>query len=139
MQQEPQKVKKLSIKYMRQSCMIVVVMTSIMFLIMGLFDCLNTMVIPTVVSLSFFIMVEIADVMIWRWVATKHSDGMSTFFTGVSGFRMLLAIAVMFVYYLLSAKGTMLTLFLVFMAYYIVLMAHHSYFFVRLMQKEQLQ
>lgn len=136
MQQEQQNVKKLSIKYMRQSCVIIFVLTSIMFLIMRFFDCLNTMIIPTVISLVFFITVEFTDILAWRWVVTKHSDMMSTFFTGVSGFRMLLAIAVMFIYYLLSAEGTMFTLFLVFMAYYIVQMVHHSYFFVRLLQKE---
>lgn len=103
---------------------------------MKIFDCYNTMIVPTVVGTMFFIIIETADALIWRWIAEKHSDNMSAFFTGVSGFRMLLAVAVMFVYYLLSDKDAMLPLFLVFVAYYSALMIHHSCFFIRLMHKK---
>ena len=44
---------------------------------------------------------------------------------------MLLALAVMLVYYLVCGSDTMLTFFLVFMAFYLVALAHHSIFFAR--------
>jgi hypothetical protein len=44
---------------------------------------------------------------------------------------MLLALATMFVYYLVVGRGAMLVFVLVFMAFYILSLAHHSVFFAR--------
>jgi hypothetical protein len=54
-----------------------------------------------------------------------------TFFTALSGARLLLALAVMFVWYLTDANDSMLHFFLVFMAFYVVSLVHHSIFFAR--------
>ena len=45
--------------------------------------------------------------------------------------HMLLALAVMFVYYLVNGRDAMLVFFLVFMAFYLVSLIHHSVFFAR--------
>jgi hypothetical protein len=44
---------------------------------------------------------------------------------------MLMALAVMFVYYLVNGRDAMLVFFLVFMAFYLVSLIHHSVFFAR--------
>ena len=44
---------------------------------------------------------------------------------------MLLALAVMFVYYLACGRSAMLLFFLVFIVFYFVSLAHHSIFFAR--------
>ena len=64
--------------------------------------------------------------------AAKNSpDSLPTFFTAVSGFRLLLALAVMFIYYLLDNNDTMLKFFIVFMVFYVASLAHHTVFFSR--------
>lgn len=89
------------------------------------------MLVPIIVGAVFALIVESADAIIWRKVATNAPDSLPTFFMAVSGVRMLLALAVMFVYYLAAGKGTMITFFLVFMVYYIILLLHHTLFFAK--------
>lgn len=87
---------------------------------------------PMALSATFVLVVEIASVLIWRWVALKHKDMLPSFFTGVSGFRFLLALAVMFVmWYVVEDAQTMKTFFIVFLIYYMTSMVHHSIFFSR--------
>lgn len=90
-------------------------------------------VVPMAVSMIFVLVVEIASVLIWRWVALKHRDMLPSFFTGVSGFRFLLALAVMFVvWYVVEDAKTMKTFFIVFLIYYMTSMIHHSIFFSKM-------
>ena len=84
-----------------------------------------------IVSSSFLLLTGIVIALIWRWVALNHKDSLPTYFTAVSGFRLLLALAVMFVYYLTDSRDSMLQFFLVFMAYYVVSLVHHTFFFAR--------
>ena len=83
------------------------------------------------VSSSFLLVMGVVIALIWRWVATSHKESLPTFFTAVSGFRLLLALGVMFVWYLADKNDTMLQFFIVFMAYYVVSLVHHSFFFAR--------
>lgn len=83
------------------------------------------------VSSSFLLVMGVVIALIWRWVATSHKESLPTFFTTVSGFRLLLALGVMFVWYLADKNDTMLQFFMVFMAYYVVSLVHHSFFFAR--------
>ena len=90
-------------------------------------------VVPMAVSMIFVLVVEIASVLIWRWVALKHKDMLPSFFTGVSGFRFLLALAVMFVvWYVVEDAKTMKTFFIVFLIYYMTSMIHHTIFFSKM-------
>ena len=85
-----------------------------------------------IVSSSFLLVTGVVIALIWCWVAKSHKDSLPTFFTAVSGFRLLLALAVMFGWYLADKNDTMLQFFMVFMAYYVVSLVHHSFFFARL-------
>ena len=49
-----------------------------------------------IVSSSFLLVTGVAIALIWRWVASNHKESLPTFFTAVSGFRLLLALGVMF-------------------------------------------
>ena len=90
-------------------------------------------IVPMAVSMIFVLVVESASVLIWRWVALKHKDMLPSFFTGVSGFRFLLALAVMFVvWYVVEDAKTMKTFFIVFLIYYMTSMIHHSIFFSKM-------
>ncbi len=117
-------------KYILQTIFIFAVMNSIVIIVQKMWglDLLAEMI----VSSSFLLVTGVAIALTWRWVASSHKESLPTFFTAVSGFRLLLALGVMFAWYLADKNDTMLQFFMVFMAYYVVSLVHHSFFFARL-------
>ena len=95
--------------------------------IMGEFQGL---LLPALVSVIFLLVFNVLEILIWRKVAYKASEQLTTFYTAVSGFRMLLALGLLFVYYItLSDKFGMKNFVVVFLAYYFVMLGMHSIFF----------
>jgi hypothetical protein len=125
-----QDIRKLSILYMVQGIFLSIIAT-IGTLLVEKFTSMNALFVPAMFSCGFSLAIVLAEGIIWRWVATKHPDSLPTFFTALSGFRMLLALATMFVYYLLAGREAMLPFFLVFMVFYVLLLIHHSIFFAK--------
>ena len=123
-------IQKLSIAYIRQGLMVTVALALVVFLIMQVkyLDLLT----PVIVSVMFSLVMCVSVALIWRRVAQSAADSLPTFFTAVSGFRLLLALAVMFVYYLVDNQNSMLRFFVVFIAFYFAMLAHHSIFFARI-------
>ena len=117
-------------KYILQTIFIFAVMNSIVIIVQKMWglDLLAEMI----VSSSFLLVTGVVIALIWRWVVSSHKESLPTFFTAVSGFRLLLALGVMFGWYLADKNDTMLQFFMVFMAYYVVSLVHHSFFFARL-------
>jgi hypothetical protein len=117
-------------KYILQTIFIFAVMNSIVIIVQKMWglDLLAEMI----VSSSFLLVTGVVIALIWRWVVSSHKESLPTFFTAVSGFRLLLALGVMFAWYLADKNDTMLQFFMVFMAYYVVSLVHHSFFFARL-------
>lgn len=127
-------VKKLSKCYLRQGIMLVAGMFFISLIIMrvwNLYEILN----PLIISIIFSLMIVFAEAIIWRRVAEKNPEGLTGFYTAVSGFRMLLALGTMLVYYIIMGIETMMTFFLVFVAFYFVLLVHHAIYFARVSGK----
>ena len=87
---------------------------------------------PVAVSAVFSIVVESADALVWRKVAKKSPDSLTTFYTAVSGFRMLLALATMLVCYIIVGRDAIMPYILVLLVFYFAMLAHHSIFFSRL-------
>ena len=87
---------------------------------------------PVAVSAGFAIVVESADALVWRKVARKSPDSLTTFYTAVSGFRMLLALATMLVCYIIVGRDAIMPYILVLLVFYFAMLAHHSIFFSRL-------
>lgn len=123
-------IDKLSKRYARQELLLTAALFLITLLVMRVWY-LDELLVPVIVSAAFTLVVSTALAVIWRRVATKSPDSLPTFFTAASAFRMLLALAVMFVYYLINGRDAMLVFFLVFMAFYLVSLIHHSVFFAR--------
>ena len=123
-------IDKLSKRYARQELLLTAALFLITLLVMRVWY-LDELLVPVIVSAAFTLVVSTALAIIWRRVATKSPDSLPTFFTAASAFRMLLALAVMFVYYLVNGRDAMLVFFLVFMAFYLVSLIHHSVFFAR--------
>ena len=121
-------IDKISWRYMRQSLVLLVSMTLLALLAVRIW-LLDVILTPLLVSVIFALIIEIADVSIWRRVAKKAPDSLPTFFMAVSGFRMLAGIGVMLVYYLSTDHQDMLIFFGIFMAFYFAIMIHHTLFF----------
>ncbi|MBO5185630.1 MAG: hypothetical protein J6B91_01045 [Prevotella sp.] len=129
-----EEVDKLSKKYAIGSACIFCVLFLFGLLAIEIWN-ISEIMTPLIVSAIFAVAVDMADVIIWRNVAKKAQSYLTTFYTAVSAFRMLLALATMFVYYLIEGQGAMLVFFLVFMVFYMASLAHHTFFFAKLSNK----
>lgn len=123
-------IDKLCKRYLRQELLLAVALFLIGLMIMRVWY-IDEMLWPLVVSTAFCLVVSNVIGLLWRRIAKNSPDNLPTFFTATSGFRMLLALAVMFVYYLVVGRDAMLTFVLVFMAFYFASLIHHSAFFAR--------
>lgn len=121
-------IDKLSWYYRKQSILLIAGLTLIAFIGMKVWF-QNDSLTPLIVSIVFSLIVENIDIMIWARIAKRSPENLPTFFMGVSGFRMLLGIVVMFVYYLVADRNTMFLFFLIFAVFYVVLLVHHTTFF----------
>lgn len=124
-------IDKLCGRYIVWSMVYIFILTIGCFILekLGLF---SGLMYPVAVSAVFSIVVESADALVWRRVAKKTPDSLTTFYTAVSGFRMLLALATMFVCYIIVGRDAVAPYIVVMLVYYFVLLAHHSIFFSRL-------
>ena len=123
-------IDKLCKRYLRQELLLTVALFLIGLMIMRVWY-LDEMLWPLVVSTAFCLVVSNVIGLLWRRIAKNSPDNLPTFFTATSGFRMLLALAVMFVYYLVVGRDAMLTFVLVFMVFYFASLIQHSAFFAR--------
>ena len=117
-------------RYIIQSVVLFCLLTILGGLAMSLWslDLLRALV----VSGCFILAIDLTSGLIFRWVATRHADMLSSFFTGVSGFRFLGALAVMAIWYATSERSSMMLFIVVFLIYYMVSLIHHSIFFSRI-------
>lgn len=117
-------------RFLLQGYSIIIMLTVIALVVMKVFM-MSQIQNPLIVSVVFALVVESIDGFVWRKVAKGSPDSLPTFFMSVSGIRMLSAIAVMFVYYLVMESDSMMTFFVVFIVYYFALLAHHTIFFAK--------
>ena len=123
-------INKLSVSYLRQELYLSVGLFLIALLVMRVWF-VDGLLTPTIIATVFTLVVSAVIGMVWRRVAKRSPESLPTFFTAVSGFRMLLALAVMFVYYLVFGRSAMLLFIVVFLVFYFVSLAHHSIFFAK--------
>ena len=125
-----QDISKLSILYLVQGIVLTIIAT-IGTLLVEQFTSVGDLRVPVMFGCGFSLAIVLAEGNIWRLESTNHPDSLPTVFTALSGFRMLLALATMFVYYLIAGREAMLPFFLVFMVFYVLLLIHHSVFFAK--------
>lgn len=120
--------KSASKTYIKQAIMIVFALFLLELLV---FQVLNQdlSLTPILVSIGFALVVEISEALIWQKMEKQDDDTKATFFMAVSGFRFLLALLLIFVYYLLSESGSMFTFILLLAPCYLAVLIHHSVFF----------
>ena len=117
-------------RYIVQSIALFAILTLCGFLAMKLW--LLDLTAAIIVSGSFVLVIDVASAFLFRWLATKHSDMLPTFITGVSGFRFLAALVVMAIWFVLSDRTSMGQFIVVFGIFYLLSLIHHSIFFSRI-------
>lgn len=108
---------------------VAVAVLSLAVLSLQTFAHVDGLVPPLVVSAVFALVVELADIFLWKRIAEANQAMLPTFFSAVSGFRMLLALFTLVGCYIAVGRDAMLEYCLVFMAFYLWMIAHHSVFF----------
>ena len=121
---------QLSKSYMRQQLYLTVALFLVSLLVMRVWF-IDGLLVPAIISVAFTLVIATVIGIVWRRIATQAPDSLPTFFTAVSGFRLLLAFLVMFIYYLVYGRDNMLIFFLVFMVFYFASLTHHSVFFAK--------
>lgn len=91
---------------------------------------------PLTVSWIFMLTVGFVVSLIWKKVAISSPESLPTFFTAVSGFRMLLALFTLFGCYIAVGRDNMGEYLIIFMVFYLVALAHHAMFFARINNKK---
>lgn len=116
--------------YLIQASSIVFTLTVLVAVVANIFS-FQGLSMPTIVSVCFSLVVTFTDGLIWRRIAKYSPDSLPTFYTALSGFRMLLALFTLFICYVVVGRDEMTEYCVVFMAYYFVILIHHSVFFSR--------
>lgn len=122
---------RLSKRYWKHSLWLVAALTIVAFLVIQIFK-LGQLVVPVIVSSVFSLVTAFAYSIVWKIVAVKHPDSLTAFYTASSGFRFLLALVTMLVFYLIEGRGAMLGFVLVFMAAYLIMLVYHTICFSKI-------
>ena len=91
---------------------------------------------PIWVSTGFSLIFLLGFAVLWKWVVRKHKDSVTTLYSVVSGFRMLMALFTLFIVFLVVGRAAMLPYVLVFMIFYLVMVAYHSIYFSRITNRQ---
>ncbi len=125
-----EEISRISRRYLVESILTTV---ALVLLTLGLAHCLSidAIVAPLSVSAVFSVVVNGLDGFIWKKVASNSEESLPTFYTAVSGFRMLLALATLLVCYIIVGRDAMMVYCLTFIGFYFIHLAHHAIFFAR--------
>ena len=91
---------------------------------------------PIWISTAFCVLFLLGFAILWRWVMKRHEDSLTTLYSVVSGFRMLMALFTLFIVFLVVGRSAMLPYVLVFMVFYLVMVAFHTVYFSRITNRQ---
>ena len=127
-------IQSASKRYIQQTVQIVFALFLLELLILQMLGA-GLLLPPVLVSMCFALILELSDAFIWKRLENKTEETKATFFMAVSGFRFLLALLMLFVYYFMSDRAGMIAFILLFAPYYLAVLVHHSIFFSHLRSK----
>ena len=127
-------IQSASKRYIQQTVQIVFALFLLELLILQILGA-GLLLTPVLASMCFALIVELSDAFIWKRLENKTEETKATFFMAVSGFRFLLALLMLFVYYFMSDRAGMIAFILLFAPYYLAVLVHHSIFFSHLRSK----
>jgi hypothetical protein len=91
---------------------------------------------PVWVSAGFSMFFLIAFSLLWRWVSKEKKESLTTLYSVVSGFRMVLALFTLFVCFLFVGRDAMVPYVLVFMVFYLIMVGFHTVYFSRVTNRQ---
>lgn len=127
-------IQSASKRYIQQAVQIVFALFLLELLILQMLGA-GLLLTPVLVSMCFALILELSDAFIWKRLENKTDETKATFFMAVSGFRFLLSLLMLFVYYFMSDRSGMIAFILLFAPYYLAVLVHHSIFFSHLRSK----
>ena len=127
-------IQSASKRYIQQAVQIVFALFLLELLILQMLGA-GLLLTSVLVSMCFALIIELSDAFIWKRLENKTEETKATFFMAVSGFRFLLALLMLFVYYFMSDRAGMIAFILLFAPYYLAVLVHHSIFFSHLRSK----
>lgn len=134
--QKTMDVSRLCQQYIKQNVFICAALFFIGLIAMSV-TYINVLLTPLIVGTAYGLILENLEIQIWKRVSVNAPESLPTFFMSVSGFRFLSAIAILFVYYLVAGRETMLIFVLVFAVFYLAILLHHVLFFLNRKQTVQ--
>lgn len=129
-------IKKRSDKYLYWSVAISMWLYFITLVCDALFDYAYQLTKPAAFSAAFCIVTSIIIGTLWKWVAKNNEEMLTTFYASTNAFRMLLALASLTVCYFVVGSEEIARYVWVFMAFYIIVIAHHAIYFARITNKQ---
>ena len=94
------------------------------------------MTTPVWVSTGFSMFFLITFSLLWRWVSKEKKESLTTLYSVVSGFRMVLALFTLFICFLVVGRDAMVPYVLVFMAFYLIMVGFHTIYFSRITNRQ---
>lgn len=94
------------------------------------------MMAPIWVSTGFSIVFLVAFALLWRWISKKKQESLTTLYSLVSGFRMVLALFTLFVCFLVVGRDAMVPYVVVFMVFYLIMVGFHTIYFSRITNQQ---
>ncbi len=122
-------IKKLSILYMLQGIVLIIIAT-LGTLLVNQFTRVPDLFLVLIYSCLYSVSIVLIVGFFWRMVASDP-ESLTSLLTNISGFRMLMAFVTMLSFYLLEDSKNLMPCFFVFMAFYILLLIHHTIFFAK--------
>lgn len=126
------KIRKLSNIYILQCCGLFLVLHMATLMVSAHFGMDVLLAHPLSLASSFCIATGLIIGVLWRWVATSNEEMLTTFYASTNAFRMLLALAALTICYFVVGSENIKIYVIVFMAFYLIAVAHHAIYFARI-------
>lgn len=128
-------VDKVAKRYVGIGALIVIALTMIGIFISS-FRPEWDMIAPVWVSAGFSVFFLISFAFLWRWIIKSNRESLTTLYSVVSGLRMVMALFILFICFLVVGRDAMLPYVSVFMVYYLVMIGYHTVYFSKITNRQ---
>ncbi|MBR4924404.1 MAG: hypothetical protein IKZ61_01500 [Prevotella sp.] len=128
-------IDKVAKRYVGIGALIIIILWMASILVATLRPEWNLMA-PIWVSTGFSVVFLVAFALLWRWISKEKKESLTTLYSLVSGFRMVLALFTLFVCYMVVGRDAMAPYVVVFMVFYLIMVGFHTIYFSRITNKQ---
>ena len=128
-------IDKVAKRYVGIGALIIIILWMASILVATLRPEWNLMA-PIWVSTGFSVVFLVAFALLWRWISREKKESLTTLYSLVSGFRMVLALFTLFVCYMVVGRDAMVPYVVVFMVFYLIMVGFHTIYFSRITNKQ---